>query len=154
MADDQLPEKQYLQVDIRGQDPVVWEKLRSKLMIAVEDLLNTVIDPQRGMTLEDEARQLTSAALEHVRARLAKAGLENEKIEAEVQRLYAQTQGDLAEARKKSAEAEAIEFATATKKLRVVLGGMKAMLIGEEGNEAIVFGRQIDEFLKILATIT
>jgi hypothetical protein len=154
LAEEQLPEKQYVRVDIRGQDPALWGTLRAKLMVAVEDLLNTVVDSERGTTLQDEARQLTSAALDHVRARLAKAGLENEKIEAEIQRLYAQIQGDLADARKKSAEADAIEFATAMKRLRVVLGGMRAMLIGEEGDEAIIFGRQIDEFIKVLITLT
>jgi hypothetical protein len=66
---------------------------------------------------------MTSALLAHAKAWLARAGLENEKIEAEVNRLYAQIEIDFAEARKRHAEANAIEFATAMRKLRVALGG-------------------------------
>jgi hypothetical protein len=41
-------------------------------------------------------------------------------------------------------------FSYAIKKLRLVLGGTKAMLIGDPGEEALLCGQQIDEFLRVL----
>src|SRR5262249_21831890 len=135
---------------VTGQDPLLWQGLRSKLVEVINGVLDSVIDHEKETTVREEAKKMTSALLDHAKARLAKAGLENEKIEAEIQRLYTQIENDYAEARKKHAEAEAIELNTALKKLWLSVGLTKAMLIGEAGEENIVFSQQIDAFLGTL----
>ena len=52
------------------------------------------------------------------------------------------------------AEYAALEFQTKVKRLRLVLGGAKAMLIGEPGEEAVIFAKQIEEFLQTLKELT
>ena len=61
---------------------------------------------------------------------------------------------DLAESRKRNAEAAALEFDTAVKKLRFALMGTKAMLISDESNESILFRRQLDGFLESLKQLS
>jgi hypothetical protein len=56
----------------------------------------------------------------------------------------------LAEARKKHAEADALEFNTKVKRLRLVLGMAKAFMVGDTGEEAVIFTAQITAFLETL----
>lgn len=140
-----------LRIDVVGKSPDTWSSLRSKLLAAIGKVLDSVIDPEHGTTVREEAKKFTSALLDHARARLAKAGLENEKIEAEVAKLYAECESISADARKKHAEAEATEFETAVKRLKLALELTKAMLIGEPGEEAIVFGNQVQALLGVLS---
>lgn len=59
--------------------------LGKKLMKAINGLLDTVIDIKTGDTIGDTAKDMTARALENVRERLREKGLENLKLEAEIQ---------------------------------------------------------------------
>ena len=150
MDDHTLPSKQFVQINVSGADPALWQRLRSKLFQTLNDLLDAVVDTEQGSTVREEAQQLMLASLGYLKEKLARPGLENDKIEAETRRLYAQMELDRAEARKRHAEAEAIELQTKIRRLRVVLGGAHALLLGEQGEEAVVFVQQIDAFLTTL----
>src|SRR5207244_13628550 len=90
-----LPEqKQFVRVDVRGKTAALWQSLRPKLIQAMNDVLDAVIDDERGTTVRDEVKQLTTALLDYAKANLARPGLENERIEAEVRRLYGQMEID------------------------------------------------------------
>lgn len=155
MDETNLPEKkQFVQVDVRGKTTELWQSLRPKLIQAMNDVLDAVIDTEHGTTVRDEAKQLTTALLDYAKANLARPGLENERIEAEIRRLYGQMEIDRAEARKKYAEADALEFNTKVKRLRLALGAAKAFLVGEEGEEAVIFTKQITAFLETLEKFT
>jgi hypothetical protein len=152
--DDHTEPGRYLRIDVTGRNPGLWKQYRpvliEKIVQALNQLLDQVIDPERGSILREPSSKLTLVLCDQ----LAREGPENEKIEAEVRRLYAQIESDSAEARERHARAEALEFTTAVRKLQLVLGGTKAMLIGDPGEEALLFGQQIDEFLKVLKELT
>ena len=150
-TDKQVPERRYVQFDVSGKDQLLWQKLRPKLIQALSDFLDTVVDYEKGSTIREEAKKISTALLNHAKARLAHAGYENEKLEAEVEYLYAQAEREYAEARKQRAEASALEFATSVRKLRLILGGTKAMLVGDTGREALLVGQQIDAFLQVVS---
>lgn len=154
MANDPTPKKGYMIVKVRGEANELWAKLRPKLIKTVNDVLDTVIDESREATVRTEAKEFTSALLDFAKQRLRKEGLEAEKIEAEVRKLHADMQMGLAEARERHARADHCEFDLKVKKLRLALSLTKAQLIGDEGEEAIVFGRQIDELLKLLKELS
>lgn len=153
MDDLELPREGMARIDVTGRTPALWRDMRPKLLQAINEVLDKVVDPVKGTTLREEAQQLLAAGLGNIKVRLAKAGLENEKIEAEVAKTYAEQEKLLAEARKANSEAEAREFQTAVQRLRLVLGGTKAMLIGDTDEEALLFGRQIDAFLEVLKDV-
>jgi len=151
MDETNLPEqKRFVRVDVRGKTAELWQSLRPKLIQAMNDVLDAVIDDEHGTTVRDEMKQLTTALLDYAKANLARPGLENERIEAEIRRLYGQMEIDRAEARKKHAEADALEFTNKVKKLKFVLGMAKAYMLGEEGEEAVICTAQITAFLETL----
>jgi hypothetical protein len=143
-------ENSILRIDVTGKDSDRWRKLKSKLFNAIDQLLDSTIDHERNTTVREEVKQFTSAALDYARQRLAKQGLENDRIEAEVFQLYAERERTLAEARKINAEADEQELQTRVKKLRLILSATKIILISEPGEEAILFGKEIDRFLQAL----
>ncbi|MCW5776579.1 MAG: hypothetical protein KIS87_09085 [Phycisphaeraceae bacterium] len=142
--------KQIARVDVRGKDPALWANLRTKLLARINDILDRTADHERGTTIREEARQFTSALLDFARSKLAREGAEVQKIEAEVGEIYAKRLRTLAEADKLSAEAEAQRLRNSVTELCTALALTKAMLVGEEGEEALLLGRQIDEFLVVV----
>jgi hypothetical protein len=151
MDEARLPEKkQLMRIDVRGKTTELWQSLRPKLIQTMTMVLDTVIDAEHGTTVRDEVKQFTTALLDYAKANLARPGLENERIEAEVRRLYGQMEIDRAEARKKHAEADTLEFNNKVRRLRLVLGAVKALMVGEEGEEAVIFTAQITAFLETL----
>ncbi len=155
MDEAHLPEKkQLMRVDVRGKTTELWQSLRPKLIQTMTIVLDTVIDDEHGTTVRDEVKQFTTALLDYAKANLARPGLENERIEAEVRRLYGQMEIDRAEARKKHAEADTLEFNNKVRRLRLVLGTVKALMVGEEGEEAVIFTKQITAFLETLEKLT
>jgi hypothetical protein len=145
--DPNTPKPNLLEVRVSGRSLSSWREFRPKLISAINSVLDSVIDHHNETTIRDEAKEFTSALINHAKAKLNKAGLENEKIEAEVRKIVTQIETERAEARKKHAEADSLEFQTAVKKLQFSLMGTKAMLIGDASDEAILFGKQIESFL-------
>ena len=143
MDSEHLPDKRYIRVDVRGDNEALWRQFRSKLLQGLNDLLDAVVDPESGTTLREETQNLAAAVLNHAKARLARPGVEIEKLEAEIHQLYA-------DARKKHAEAAALEFDTKVRQMRFILGGARALLTGDEGKEAVLFLTQIAAFIKSL----
>jgi hypothetical protein len=151
MDETHLPEKkQFARIDVRGKTLELWPSLRPKLIKAMNDVLDAVIDDKHGTTVRDEVKQFTTALLGYGKAKLERPPLENERIEAEVRRLYEQMEIDRAEARKKHAEADTLEFNNKVRRLRLVLGATKALMVGEEGEEAVIFTEQITALLETL----
>jgi hypothetical protein len=141
----------WIRVDVRGKTEAVWASLREKLIVAIGQVLDSITEEQdKGDWFKATSREFTSALLGHAKERLARAGLENAKIEAEVAEIYAKRERELAEARKVHADADAREFKTSLDRLRLMLGATKAMLIGEKGKEALLLGRQLKAFLEVV----
>jgi hypothetical protein len=155
MDDTCLPEKQrFIGVDVTGKTTGLWQSLRPKLIQAMTDFLDTVVDDAQGTTVRDEMKQLTTALLDYAKANLARPGLENEQLEAQIRRLYVQMEIDRAEARKKHAEADTLELNNKVKRLRLVLGMAQAFLVGDASEEAVIFTAQIEAFRTTLNELT
>jgi deoxyadenosine/deoxycytidine kinase len=78
-------------------------KLRGRIIKAVDDLLNTVVDPKQQTTVKDELTVMARGAVDHIREWLRSRKVGNEKIEAEtcllleqVRDMYERRQSDLA----------------------------------------------------------
>jgi hypothetical protein len=144
----------YAGFQVTGKDPDLWKKLHAKLLAKVHQVVEELAEEDGAHKwLQEQAQEFGSLALEHAKAKLRKSGVEVEKIEAEVSEIFAKREKALAEARKTNAEARAIEVGTAIKELRMALGMTKAMLIGERGKAAVVFGQQIDAMLEALKVV-
>lgn len=144
----------YAGFQVTGKDPNLWKKLHATLRAKVHQVVEELAEEDGSHKwLQEQAREFGSLALEHAKAKLRKSGVEVEKIEAEVSKLFAEREEALAKARKTNAEARAIEVGTAIKELRVALVMTKAMLIGEKGKAAVVFGQQIDAMLEALKVV-
>ena len=111
----------------------------ARLETTLQHVLDSVIDIKRQKTVREEAQNLISESIQHLKDRLQKQGLENEKIAAEVAKLLAEAEKEKALAAKTQAEADALEFATIIKKLRLLLEVEKAMEYG-----------RLDDFLGVL----
>ena len=140
-------------VDVLGPSFSTWQKFQPQLVEAVQIALASCFDINVRDTLWSEAKELIRSATSHHRQLLLKAGLENVEVEAEVIKLYAECEHRLAEAYSMRSMADALQFETAVKRLRLSLGLTKAMLVMEEGDQATLFGRQVDVMLNELANL-
>ncbi len=143
-----------LKIDVSGDNQALWEQLRSKLIAAVGNFLDSTIDVETGSTIRQEAQKFTSLALDYGKSKLQKAGIENDKIIAEIEEKYAVIEKTKAEGRKLVAEAKQIEFDTSLRKLKASLKLAKALVIGKQDEESIVFTRQIEGFLEAINEVT
>ena len=96
------------------------QKLRKKLLSALDRLLDTVIDIRTQQSVAATAKDLTAGALEHLRERLREKGLENLKLEAETRRILAEAEKIAADVRRTDAEAEGIHLDNLTKRIAMV----------------------------------
>ena len=127
--------QKFVKIELEGKDNNLWKNLQSKLIGVINNFLDSVIDHKNESTIREEAKKFTSALLDYGKNKLEKAGLDNEKIVAEVDLLYSQKEKQFAEARKLHAEADLIELQTNVKKLKIALSSMKLLMIGEANNE-------------------
>jgi len=145
--------KKFIQIEIEGKDENLWAKMRSNLMKNIQSILDTTVDYRTNSSLKEEAQKFTSATLDFAKSKLNKAGFENEKIIAEVNQLITQREKEQAEARKTNAEAESIEIENKIKNLKLTLISYKFLLLGEQGEEEMLFLKNIDEFLAVIKVI-
>ncbi len=98
--------------------------LRRRLIEALHAVLDTVVDPERQTTVADELDELGRGTLDHVRARLASRGLENEKIAAEtalvLEQVRAVRERTRAEVRRTDAEADSLRLDNLDRKIAIV----------------------------------
>lgn len=81
------------------------KKLRNKIVRSVNDLLNTVVDPETNVTVQDELQGVAKEAIGYVKEVLRSRKVDNEKIEAETllilekaRDIYERRQSELADA--------------------------------------------------------
>jgi hypothetical protein len=144
----------YAGFQVTGKNPDLWKKLHLKFIAKIEQVIEQLVEEDAAQNwLQEQAREFGTLALDHMKAKLRKSGLEAEQIEAEVAKLFAEKERVLAEARKTNAEARAIEIQNEVKELRLALGMAKAVLIGEQDEVSIVFGQQIEAMLNALKAV-
>lgn len=143
--------EEFIQVNLEGKDKDVWNKLREKFISTIEKSLDIIIDYEKNSTIRDEAKIFATELTKYAKAKLSKAGIENEKLISEIELAYTQKSKELAETRKINAEASAIEFNNALNNLKLSLLSMKVMMIGGTSQKDILFIKQIDFFLESLS---
>lgn len=113
-----------------------------RLQKVIERLSGTVLEDKDLSKTYSEAKAVLRSSIDHIRDRLLKAGLENEKGRAEAAKLLAEAEAIKATADKKAAEAEHLKLATLAKKLQLVLSAEAAVSRGE-----------VDELIGVLEKI-
>lgn len=149
--------KEYLEVRVRGKNLAIWKdkraKLIEKLSLAVEELMDKMIDPINKTTSREEAKQIISLGLNHIKSKLAKPGIENEKILAEIQQVYAKIEEISVSNRKNLAEAEAQEFKNFINRLEFSLGSTKILLHQDQDEDSVIFIKQLDDWLELIRSV-
>ena len=92
-----------------------------KLRLALDHLLDTVVNPIEQKTAREEVQQLISESISHLHERLKRHGVENDKIAAEATKLLAQAEKERAIAAKNRAEVEAIKFTNTVRRLKLLI---------------------------------
>lgn len=102
-----------------------------RLQGALETLLDTVVDQRSQATVRQEAQQLLTQSIQHLKDRLSRPGLENEEIAARATKLLAEAEASKATAAKTHAEAGEIELRTLARRIRLVIEAERAIAAGE-----------------------
>lgn len=110
-----------------------------RLQGMIERIMDSMVDHENQRTLRDEAQVVFKESIDHIRAKLGRAGFENEEIAARATKLLAEAEATKATAVKTRAEADEIALRTLAKKLDMVLEAEKAVARGE-----------MEGFLKVL----
>ncbi|WP_299216669.1 hypothetical protein [uncultured Dokdonia sp.] len=145
--------KKYTKVQVRDADWSIWRKMRPKLIEAVREFLDSVIDDRNNKLIREETVKFTEALLEFGKDKIKDTSKNNVITIAEIDRIYGQKRKANAEIRKLNAESDAIEIKNNIKRLYVAMAGMKMLISGIKNEEEIIFSRQIDAFLKVLKRI-
>lgn len=113
--------------------------LLPRLQVALETLLDSVVDHRSHATLRQEAQELLAQSIQHLKDRLSRPGLENEEIAARAAKLLAEAEASKAAAAKTQAEASEIELRLLARRIRLVIEAERAIAAGE-----------LDSFLGVL----
>ena len=114
-----------------------------RLQSMIERLMDTMLDTESQRTLRDEAQTVLNESIEHIRAKLGRAGFENEEIAARATKLLAEAEASRASAVKARAEADEIALRILAKKLAILLEAERAMT-----------RREVEGFLKVLKELS
>lgn len=105
-------------------------KLRDQLSAIMEMQAN----PKRGSTLRDETEELIDKGLANLKSRLAKAGLENEEIEARILKFLAEAEESRARAATEREMTEKQRLKNQANRLRLLIRAEIAMSDGDLGD--------------------
>jgi len=111
--------------------PMIGSGLVPRLTEVLAAVLDSVVDRNRRTTVRDEAQDLLSRSIEHLKDRLSRAGLENEALAARAAKLLAEAEANKATAAKTQAEADEIELRLLARKLQLVIEAERAMTGGD-----------------------
>jgi len=117
----------------------LWEGMGPRLQLALNHVLDTVINTKDQATVREEAQNLISESIEHLKERLKKSGLENEELAARATKLLAEAEKEKSIAAKTKAETAALEFTLIIRKLRLLIEAHRAMA-----------ENKVDDFLIVL----
>jgi CRISPR/Cas system CMR subunit Cmr6 (Cas7 group RAMP superfamily) len=149
----EVEKKNFVKIDLVGINEKLFGNLRGKLITMIENVLESSIDKETGLTLKEEIDKFTSLGINYAESKLKKASFENDKLVSEIKEKYSQIERNKAESRKINAEARAIEFNQKLKELTFTLKMTKTLLIGQKGDEAIAFTKQLDSFLDVIESV-
>lgn len=90
------------------------------LQNAIERVLSSLMEPEVSQAVKKETEALLLSATAHLKARLAHAGLENEKTAAEISKILAQVETEKAASAKAHAEAERERLGVLKEKLALI----------------------------------
>ncbi len=102
-----------------------------RLQGMIERLMDAMVDQDNQRSLQDEAQAILRESIDHIRAKLCRAGFENEEIAARAAKLLAEAEATKATAAKTRAEADEIMLRTLARKLAMVLEAEQAITRGE-----------------------
>jgi len=111
--------------------PAAGGSLVPRLNQALTAVLDSVVDHHKRTTVRDEAQDLISRSIEHLKDRLSRTGLENEALAARATKLLAEAEASKATAAKTQAEAGEIELRLLARKLQLVIEAERAMTGGD-----------------------
>ena len=102
-----------------------------RLRAMIDRLMDFLANEESHRALRSEAQAVFKESIDHIRAKLGKAGLENEEIAARATKLLAEAEATKATAAKTRAEADDMAVRTLAKKLAMVLEAEQAIARGE-----------------------
>jgi hypothetical protein len=111
------------------------ESLGSEFLPKLREQLSAIMDmqanPKRGSSLRDETEELIDKGLANLKSRLAKAGLENEEIEARILKFLAEAEESRARAATEREMTERQRLKNQANRLRLLIRAEIAMSKGE-----------------------
>lgn len=105
--------------------------INHRLQSMIERLMESLISQDDQRSLREEAQAVFRESIDHIRAKLGRAGFENEEIAARATKLLAEAEATKATAVKTRAEADDIAVRTLARKLTMVLEADRAIARGE-----------------------
>jgi len=127
----QLGKKELAPTDAKAVIAAGGRAFSRRLQGMIERLMDAMVDHENQRTLRNEAQAVFKESIDHIRAKLGRAGFENEEIAARATKLLAEAEATKATAAKTRAEADEIALRTLARKLAMVLQAEQAMTRGE-----------------------
>ncbi|HMG16304.1 MAG TPA: hypothetical protein VK590_12690 [Saprospiraceae bacterium] len=142
-----------IQVKNTGKDTALFKRMRKKLFIAFNKIMDATIDLDNNSTIRDEIPKITTLGLNYIKEKLKRPGIENEKYLAEIEEIYSNIDKNKADARKTNAESRQLEFDQRLKEFITIIKFSKAFCLGQENKESWIFTKEIEAFLEVVNEI-
>lgn len=107
------------------------DQFAGRLKLAIDRVLDTIVDQKNQATIRQEALSVMSEAIQSMKERLKRSGVENEEIASRATKILAEAEAEKAVAARTRAETDQIEFATLVRKLRLVMSAELLMASGD-----------------------
>ena len=151
-------EKQkYLEVRVRGKNPVLWKELRAKfidkIIAIVEELMEEEVDSLHQTTGQNERIEVNLGVVKQIKSRLAKPGIENEKLLVEIQALYWKMEKVALSNRKNKAEAKSLELKNKLNQIEISLGLTKIIAVQDKSEDIVIFLKEVDEWMALVRNL-
>ena len=143
----------FIKIDLIGLNETLFENLRGHLIAKINDVLDCSTRDDNGVSIKSLMEKHISSGSNNSTPSQYSPGVSNYKVFSEIKEKFSQIERSKAEARKINAEAKSLEFEQKLKELKLTFKMTKSLLIGQQGEEAIAFTKQLESFVEIIDSL-
>ena len=140
----------YLRVDVRGVSADRWAALREELLDEIKAVLGSLDDKDLSAWFEEKAEKLNNLTLDIATQQMQTSHPDAARMAEEVQRKFAKREREQIKHTREMQEIKRQNDREAIRKLTLRLKLTRAIVVGEQGDEAILFGNQLTEMIDTL----
>jgi hypothetical protein len=142
-----MEEKKYIEINLAGKDDELWKSTQAKFMKYLNHILDFELDPVSHATVKENLGNFTHDALDYFKSKLNAPGINNLKVQAEIEESYNRIEYQKQQTRALELDNQKREFDLRMHRIKTVLSLFKALSHKSADGEQLLFIKNLDNFL-------